>query len=295
MTITFSIVHRTEYRYGAPMNDGYTVAYLLPRDTPNQRVVSADVHVTPDADEYEERVDMFGNRVVRLGVHRQHDHLGVVGRCVVDVDVPANSPSGGLPWNAVVVAVSDARGDRAVDVAAFAAPTDATPPVPALDRMLDDLFHPGRPLVDVVRAVSSRINAEFLFDPEFSTVSTPITDVLTARRGVCQDFAHLMLAALRSRGLAARYVSGYIETEPPPGMDKLIGSDASHAWCSVWTPDMGWLDADPTNDQVPPRRHVTVAWGRDYFDVTPVRGVVIGPSAMQTLNVGVDVTTSDRR
>jgi transglutaminase-like putative cysteine protease len=124
-------------------------------------------------------------------------------------------------------------------------------------------------------------------------VSTPIAAVLDARRGVCQDFAHLALACLRSRGLAARYVSGYIETRPPPGVEKLTGSDASHAWCSVWSPSVGWLDLDPTNDQVPPQRHITVAWGRDYFDVTPVRGVVIGPRAHQSLNVGVDVTALD--
>ncbi len=132
---------------------------------------------------------------------------------------------------------------------------------------------------------------EFLFDPSFSDVSTPLTEVIRARRGVCQDFAHLALAGLRSVGLPARYVSGYLETEPPPGYAKLTGADASHAWCSVALPGVvgGWLDLDPTNDQVPPRHHVTVAWGRDYADVAPVRGVVLGPPAGQELEVAVDV------
>ena len=125
--------------------------------------------------------------------------------------------------------------------------------------------------------------------PSFSDISTPVDAVIAARRGVCQDFAHLSIACLRSVGLAARYVSGYIETGRPPGEEQLTGADVSHAWCSVWSPELGWLDLDPTNDQFPPTRHVTVGWGRDYFDVAPVRGVVIGPSAEQTLNVAVDV------
>lgn len=293
-TVRFAVAHVTEYRYSLQMSDGYTVAHLLPRDTPAQRVLQAEVVVTPEPDEYEEHTDLFGNRVVRLGVHRPHDHLTVTGRCTVDVDVLADGgwlPPAPTPWERVAELVRGARGDRAAEVGPFAAHTSATPQFPDLDDLVGDLFVPGAPLVDVVRSISTRIHREFAFDPEFSDVSTPVAAVFAARRGVCQDFAHLMLACLRSRGLAARYVSGYIETEPPPGQQKLTGTDASHAWCSVWSPDIGWLDADPTNDQVPPRRHITVAWGRDYFDVTPVRGVVIGPAAQQSLTVGVDVTS----
>ncbi len=295
MTTRFTVVHRTEYLYGRSMNDGYTVAYLLPRDTPAQRVVSAEVQVTPDADEIEEHTDLFGNRVVRIGVHHPHDHLGVTGRCTVDVDsVPFEiAPTQSTPWDEVVRQLGMARGDRAADVGPFAAPTAATPSIAELDQLSADLFVPGTGIVDLVRSLSTRIHQEFVFDVEFSDVSTPIASVCVARRGVCQDFAHLMIACLRARGLAARYVSGYIETQPPPGEVKLTGSDASHAWVSVWVPEIGWLDVDPTNDQVPPQRHLTVAWGRDYFDVTPVRGVVIGPAAMQWLSVGVDVTSID--
>jgi transglutaminase-like putative cysteine protease len=295
-TIRFLTVHRTEYRYGSSMSDGYTVAHLLPRDTPHQRVESASVEVEPQADELEEHLDGFGNRVLRLGVHHAHDRLSVVGRSVVAVDiVPPDSPhlSGGPSVEQTVEALRTARGDRAIEIGPFAAPTPATPALPQLAALLDDIAAPERPLVDVVRDVSRRIHGEFQFDPEFSNVSTPIADVLEARRGVCQDFAHLALATFRTCGLAARYVSGYLETAPPPGQQKLTGSDASHAWCSVWSPVAGWIDVDPTNDQVPPQRHITVGWGRDYFDVTPVRGVVIGPSAHQTLEVGVDVTALD--
>jgi transglutaminase-like putative cysteine protease len=293
VSLRFTVVHRTEYRYGLPMSDGYTVAHLLPRDTPTQTVQSAEVQVTPDVDEYEEHTDLFGNRVVRIGVHHPHDHLGVTGRSVVDVmPVPSEiAPAHSTPWEEVVRLLDIARGDRAADVGAFVAATAATPPLAELEGLTGDLFDPGVGIVEVVRSLSARIHREFVFDAEFSDVSTPIAAVCAARRGVCQDFAHLMIACLRARGLAARYVSGYIETQPPPGQEKLTGSDASHAWCSVWVPELGWLDADPTNDQVPPQRHITVAWGRDYFDVTPVRGVVIGPAASQRLLVGVDVTS----
>ncbi len=290
--VRFSVVHRTEYRYGASMIDGYTIAHLLPRETPWQRVEYAEVLITPDADEYEESVDSFGNRVVRIGVHHAHERLGVVGRCTVAVDVPTDEriASCTMPWDAVAAHLAGARGELAVDVARFVASTDATPALEALTEFTAGVFTPGRPLVDAVRELSWRINSSFLFDAGFSDVSTPLVAVIEARRGVCQDFAHLALACLRMQGLAARYVSGYIETLPPPGQPKLTGTDASHAWVGVWSPDFGWLDVDPTNDQVPPRRHVTVAWGRDYFDVTPVRGVVIGPAAGQSLDVGVDVT-----
>ena len=141
------------------------------------------------------------------------------------------------------------------------------------------------PLRDLV----GRINHDFVFDPVFSDVSTPLQDVLDHRRGVCQDFAHLAIGCLRSVGLPARYVSGYLETEPPPGQPKLVGADASHAWCATYLPGAGWLDLDPTNDQVAPEGHITVAWGRDYRDVAPMRGVVVGPAAPQELVVAVDV------
>jgi transglutaminase-like putative cysteine protease len=291
----FSVVHRTEYSYGASMADGYTVVHLLPRDSPTQRVMSAELHVTPDPDEYDEHVDLFGNRVVRLGVHQPHQHLGVVARCVVEL-LPMREPSpaaAAIGWEDVVRAVATVRGNDAIEVGPYAAPTAATHSDPQLRALLDEAFVPGRSFLDAVRILCSRIFEDFVFDSTFSDVSTPIEAVLAARRGVCQDFAHLALACLRSVGLAGRYVSGYIETLPPPGEEKLVGADASHAWCSAWAPGLGWVDFDPTNDQMPPERHVTVAWGRDYHDVAPVRGVVIGPPSQQTLLVGVDVTRVD--
>lgn len=288
--VTFSVVHRTEYQYSASMSDGYTVAHLLPRSTPTQEVLAADLHVTPDVDEHDEHLDMFGNRVVRIGVHHPHEHLGVTARCTVRTVPPPHPVSGGRSWEAVAALVASARGDLALEVGPFAATTRVTSVVPGVRELASEAFTPDRPFVDAVRHLCSAIYGGFVFDSSFSDVSTPLDAVLAARRGVCQDFAHLALACLRSVGLAGRYVSGYIETLPPPGQAKLVGADASHAWCSTWSPDTGWLDFDPTNDQVPPQRHVTSGWGRDYHDVAPVRGVVIGPSTTQQLVVGVDVT-----
>jgi transglutaminase-like putative cysteine protease len=297
----FAVTHRTEYRYGASMLDGYTLAYVLPRSTPTQSVVSAVIEVDPASDEFEEHADLFGNRVARLGVHRPHDHLVVTARSVVDVSPPRNDlPTDddvGESWETVAEAAALLRGERALDVGPFVAHTPATALDEATARrvveLVDGVFTPGRSLVGVVRALTARLHTSFEFSPGSTDVSTPISVVLDERRGVCQDFAHVMLAALRHHGLPTRYVSGYLETLPPPGQPRLIGADASHAWCSVWSPRHGWIDADPTNDQFPPERHVTVAWGRDYADVTPVRGVVIGPAAHQSLDVSVDVARLD--
>jgi transglutaminase-like putative cysteine protease len=184
-----------------------------------------------------------------------------------------------------VGARSRAGGQRLARTAPIALSSELA----TLDVLASEIFLPGRPVVDALRHLCHRIFHEFAFDPAATDVSTPLDRVLAERGGVCQDFAHLAIAVCRSRGVAARYVSGYIETDPPPGVERSIGADASHAWLSVWVPDAGWVDLDPTNDQLPTTRHVTVAWGRDYRDVAPVRGVVIGPSATQAMDVSVDV------
>jgi transglutaminase-like putative cysteine protease len=285
------VVHRTEYLYGATMLDGYSVASVLARPTPSQRVLSSVVTTTPEADEYDERDDAFGNRVVQLGLHRPHDGLTI--EAVTEAVVwRQEMPRTDVAWERVAATVAGLRGPTVLDVSPFAAPSRHV----AVDEFRSGLFDlaaasftPGRPIVEATRSLCTRIFETFAFDPSFTEVSTPLDVVLAERRGVCQDFAHLAVGCLRTVGLAARYVSGFIETDPPPGEPKTIGADATHAWCSVWIPEHGWLDVDPTNGVVAPDRHVTVAWGRDYADVAPVRGVVIGPSSAQSLSVSVDV------
>ena len=287
----YRVVHRTEYVYGATMLDGYSVACVLARPTPSQTVSSSVVVTYPEADEYDERHDVFGNRIVQFGLHRPHD--GLVVEAITEARIWAQElPRVDVAWERVGATVAGMRGPTALDVAPFVAPSRfVTTDANRLDlfSLATSSFTPGRGIVDATTAFCSEIFETFTFDPSFTEVSSPLDVVLGDRRGVCQDFAHLAVGALRSIGLAARYVSGYIETDPPPGEPKSVGADASHAWCSVWVPDHGWLDFDPTNGVVAPARHVTIGWGRDYADVAPVRGVVVGPSSPQSLSVSVDV------
>ena len=288
----FRVTHRTEYRYGQAMADGFTSVHLAARPTPAQSVLSTDLYVDPLPDEIEQLVDVFGNPVTHFAVHRPHDFLVVESRVEVDVQ-PCDLPVTAASWNDVAMAAAQSSGSLALEVGPFLAHTAQTPFDEGLAALTAHEFSPGRNVIDAVRGLCGRIFGEFWFDPGFTDVTTPVAAVLATRRGVCQDFAHVATAALRSMGLPARYVSGYIETMPPPGQPKMVGVDASHAWCSVWTGVTGWVDFDPTNDQMPPLRHVTVGWGRDYDDVAPVRGVVIGPTGGQTLFVAVDVTALD--
>lgn len=287
----YEVAHRTAYQYGAPMTDGYTVACLVPRPTEWQQVVESVVALEPAPSEHDSYLDAFGNLVHEFGVHELHSALTITARSVVDITTPS-LPDDSTAWEDVVAQLDGARGDLAVSTGFFRSASTFVDLVDlgvALRSIAARSFTPGRSIASATRALCLDIDESFRFDAGFSDVSTPLRRVLAARRGVCQDFAHLAVGCLRSIGLAARYVSGYIETVAPPGQERLAGADASHAWCSVWTPIGGWVDFDPTNGLMPVDRHITVAWGRDYADVTPVRGVMIGPSTNQHLDISVDV------
>ncbi len=291
MSRRYRVVHRTSYRYGAAMTDGYTVACLIPRPTEHQRVHGSSVTLDPAPSEADSYLDAFGNLVDQFGLHEMHRAVTITGESEVELD-DQERPVDDTPWEDVVAQLDGAAGPLAVDAGFFRARStfvDIADLGVALRTIALRSFTPGRGIVDAAESLCRDIFESFEFDAGFSDVSTPLTRVLAARRGVCQDFAHLAVGCLRSIGLAARYVSGYIETAPPPGQPRLVGADASHAWTSVWTPVAGWVDFDPTNGHLPVNRHVTVAWGRDYADVTPVRGVMIGPSTTQHLDVSVDV------
>ena len=292
---TYRVIHRTTYRYEASMTDGYTVACLVPRPTEWQHVVDADVRLVPDASEWDSYIDAFGNLVNQFGLHVPHHEMTVEATSVVDV-LERPPPVDATPWNDVVLAAEQLSGPSAVEVGMYRSSStfvDTAALGAELHPIAAEAFAPGRSIIEAATALCEAIFGGFEFDPHFSDVSTPLEDVLRVRRGVCQDFAHLAIGCLRSLGLPARYVSGYIETVPPLGESRLVGADASHAWCSVWTPNAGWVDFDPTNGHLPVNDHVTVAWGRDYADVTPVRGVMIGPATAQELDVSVDVARID--
>lgn len=303
--IRYSVRHRTTYQYSAQMSDGYTLTRLIPRTTDHQRVARCELHVDPEPDERRSQVDAFGNHVVQLGLHHSHAHLELAAHSDVDVTVPAE-PGPGPRWRHVAAQAASLTGAAALDVRPFLAAStyvnlDAVGD--GLRRLVYELA--GRPaptidddvgVVDLTRRLCAGIHSSFDYDPSATDISTPLATVIAERHGVCQDFAHVAIGGLRAIGIPARYVSGYLETARPDGPDALVGADASHAWASVWVPGGGWVDFDPTNDLLPTVRHVTVAWGRDYGDVAPVRGVVIGPPTAQTLSVAVESrrVTADR-
>ncbi|HEX9259750.1 MAG TPA: transglutaminase family protein [Acidimicrobiales bacterium] len=286
--IRYHVTHRTLYLYDEPVTSGHTLAHLVPREAPWQQVQSASVRVDPVALEQSDHLDRWGNRITYVSVEQPHDHLEVLSEAEVTV-WPQLWPAETDSWEVVVAATTTDTSEDGLLARACVLPSRHVPVDAAVADYAAPSFPRGRPIAEALGDLSERIHRDFVFDPAATEVSTPLADVLSSRRGVCQDFAHLAIGCLRSVGLGARYVSGYIETVPIPGQPRLVGADASHAWCSVRLPGWGWLDVDPTNDQLPPERHVTVAWGRDYDDVAPVRGVVFGPSTRQTLEVAVDV------
>lgn len=294
----YEVVHRTSYQYGEPMSSGSTIAHLLLRESPRQQVRATVLEVTPAPDERMDWTDVFGNPTTSLAIAGTHESLDLVSTSAVllqpapdlDVSRPVRS------WEDVVEWLDTDRSPLTMTARAFRVASRLVPTSSVLRDFAAPSFVPGRDVLESLADLCHRIYTEFEFDPAFSDVTTAVGDVLDHRRGVCQDFAHLALGCLRSHRLAARYVSGYVETQPPPGEPKLVGSDASHAWVSVFVPGLAWIDIDPTNDQLPARQHVTAAWGRDYADVAPVQGVVLGPATHQVLEVAVDVTpVSPRR
>lgn len=294
MPAFYRIEHETRYEYASSVSTSQHVAYLRPRSLARQRVHRQEIAVVPEPAQSSRREDYFGNLVDQFTLLTPHEELCVRATSLVEVR-PSESPvepALSPPWD-------DARGMlvyRTGVSGGEAAQYAYASPYVTLDREMAEFarpsFPPGRPLLDGAVDLMHRIHDECEFDPGATTITTPVARVLAGRRGVCQDFAHLAIACLRSLGLAARYVSGYLLTTPPPGRPRLVGADASHAWLAVHCPRHGWVDLDPTNDLLPDLRHVTVGWGRDYGDVSPLRGIILG-GAQHRLSVGVSVIPLD--
>ncbi len=285
----FRVRHLTRYVYEEPVSLCHSIAHLKLRTRPGQAVASSQVRVDPLPAVSREHTDFFGNRVSYFSIQQSHTSLEVAALSEVEV-TPTAPPdlSAAPPWEQIIEHLHQGRSHATLDARIF---TLASPYVPFLAESVAFArvsFAPGRPVLEAVADLMGRIFREFEYDPQFSTVATPLTEVLKHRKGVCQDFAHLAIACLRGLGLPARYVSGYLETLPPPGQPKLQGSDASHAWFSLFVPGSGWVDFDPTNDQVPREQHITAAVGKDFQDVTPLRGVFYGGGEHE-LEVAVDV------
>ena len=286
----YHVEHLTRYAYAAPVSQSWQVARLTPRDLPWQRLLSASLDIDPPPDERHEADDSFGNRITHFGLHGPHRVLRVRMRCSVEVGHrPAPEATPRVGWETVrdQLRIPLARAD--LMPARMSEPTRLVPLSEAARRYAQASLQPGRDWLEAVLELMRRIHADFEFDPDATTVGTSVDEVLAQRRGVCQDFAHLMLACLRGHGLPARYVSGYLLTDPPPGQPRLMGVDASHAWVAAWSPAGEWVEFDPTNDQLADRRYITLGWGADFADVVPVRGVILG-SGGQSMSVSVSVT-----
>jgi transglutaminase-like putative cysteine protease len=288
----YEVLHRTEYGYQDSVSSSYGWAHLTPRPAPGQVLTSSRVDVAPAAALLVLERDYFGNHATYFEVHSSHTALVVTSSSTVEVDRPAVDLTtlDSLTWEQARDAVRAGTVDvPAVEAVEFRLASPRLDPAAVADYAAS-VLRPGRPLGETLRALTGGIRGGFRYRTGSTTVGTAVEEVLATREGVCQDFAHLAVACLRWAGLPARYVSGYLETSPPPGRPKLRGADASHAWASVLVPELGWVDIDPTNDTVVDSSYVVTAWGRDYSDVAPLRGVIFTESESSTLRVAVDVT-----
>ncbi|HVJ91680.1 MAG TPA: transglutaminase family protein [Labilithrix sp.] len=294
---SYVVVHETRYAYEQSVGISRQIVHLTPRSLPWQIRRSHKLEIVPTAEILAVTDDAFGNPTTSFCIEQDHASLVVVAESLVDLTArPYPEDAATPPWEDVrdrlAYRAGRAPDPQDLDATRFLFESSRVRNKRELAAWTGSCFPPNTPLLVGVRALMNRIHDEFAFDPKATTVSTPVMEVFERRRGVCQDFAHLMLSCLRSVGLAARYVSGYLLTRPPPGRPRMVGADASHAWVSVYCPGFGWVDADPTNGIFPSLEHVTLGWGRDYDDVTPLRGVLLGGGAHE-LDIAVTVTPRD--
>jgi transglutaminase-like putative cysteine protease len=282
--VALRVIHTTTYTYCNPVSVSHPEVHLAPRADHNQTPLEHRLVVNPLPDSSITRDDYFGNAVTHFSIHEPHETLVITAESLVDrhrVEAlhPALTPS----WEQVALEVRRHETSAAFEALEFVFDSPRVPIAPAFTAYADASFPPGRPLLEAVIDLCHRIFNDFKYDQRATTVTTSIDQVLSKRKGVCQDFAHVMIACLRSRGVPARYVSGYVQSAR-----QSASAQASHAWVSAFCPGFGWLDFDPTNDVMPAGRHVTIAWGRDYSDVAPVQGVELG-GGEQTIEVAVEV------
>ena len=285
----YSVEHETRYTYRVPVSQSWQLAHLTPATLPWQRVLAHELAIEPSPDERHERRDAFGNRVTHFGVHGPHPLLRVRMTCEVEIGDRADAAAApAFAWETVRESLHDEPAQDVLRPARMAEPSTLVPRSVAARAYAAASFASGRDWFDAVTELMRRIHREFEFEPGTTTVTTSVDEVLAQRSGVCQDFAHVMIACLRSHGLPARYVSGYLLTQPPPGRPRLLGADVSHAWVAVYSPQHGWVEFDPTNDQLADHRYITLASGGDFADVVPLRGVILGGRG-QKMHVGVSV------
>jgi transglutaminase-like putative cysteine protease len=290
----YHVVHQTTYRYESPVSLSRQHLHLTPRECPWQSGLAHHIDIDPEPAHSRARLDHFGNPLRQFDIESPHSQLTVRSESTIEVrsHLPRGPLTAARPWEQAAAALAYGASPVRLEANRFLFESPYVRVKNEFSSYAQTSFTPRRPLLDAVVDLMHRIHGEFEFDPEATTVATPVLKILENKRGVCQDFAHLMLSCLRSQGLAARYVSGYLLTQPPPGQPRLVGADASHAWVSVYCPNADggqWVDLDPTNDLLPDTQHITLAWGRDFGDVSPLRGVILGGDAHEP-DVAVTVT-----
>lgn len=287
--MNYRVTHRTTYEYAEPVAVSHHAARVEPRVTAVQSRADWRIAISPEPAVQVQRPDFFGNRVCFFAIQELHAKMEVTATSVVSVEereVPA--PSLSEPWDQVAQRYRDPVAVESIAPFQFVFGSPLVQPLPEFAEYASESFPEGRPLLEGVADLNRRIHADFVYDPVATTIATPLAEVWEKRRGVCQDFAHFAIACLRSLGLPASYVSGYLRTRPPEGKPRLVGADATHAWFSVHCPNFGWVDFDPTNNCQPRGEHITVAFGRDFSDVSPVMGILTG-GGRHTVKVAVDV------
>lgn len=279
--IRYHIRHDTRYDYDYPVGESHQILRLTPRGLPWQHILQHQLDIDPVPTQQHRFTDTFGNIVDALHFEADHQNLFVRSDCWVELQaIPPLDLATSPPWERVRDQLRYTAGRtlsrELLDANAFLFESTYARVKREFAEYASGCFAPGIPLLQATDALMEKIFTEFIFDPTATDVTTPVAEVFANRRGVCQDFAHFMISCLRSLGLAARYMSGYLLTRPPAGKKRLIGADATHAWVSVYCPGSGWVDFDPTNNIQPRLEHITIGWGRDFSDVSPMRGVILG-------------------
>lgn len=284
----YDVTHKTVFSYASRVSLSQHLLHMAPRACPQQTHYHFSLIVEPAPVVNREDFDFFGNPITYLTVEEPHDRLTIIATSRVEL-IPVSLPiaEATIAWDQMAQTFEQRTDREAIEAHQFIFDSPYTVSQRAL-AYVQESFPPGRPLLQAAIELTSRIFRDFKYEGGVTDINTPVDRILTDRRGVCQDFAHLQIACLRALGLPARYVSGYLRTHPAEGQELKIGADASHAWLSVWIPAHGWVDLDPTNDMLPGDEHITVAWGRDYGDVSPITGMVLGGGA-QKIDVSVDV------
>jgi transglutaminase-like putative cysteine protease len=294
----YRVEHRTTYSYSEPVTLSHQQLHLTPRQVGYQRSLAHEMTIIPAPTYRWERIDAFGNPVTEIAIESAHNTLEIVGRSIVEVSA-RTMPEGDrtAPWEIVREALAYRAGWRpdsdVLEATQFLFESPHARVKRDLRAYASDCFRPGLPVLKAAQQLMSKIHSEFRFDPEATTTTTPVMTFFKQKRGVCQDFTHFMISCLRSIGLAARYVSGYLVTRPRPGKQRPLGAEASHAWVGLYVPGSGWIDLDPTNNVLPSWEHITLGWGRDFSDVTPLRGIING-GGEQRLTVKVTVEADEQ-